>query len=97
MLDKMTKKQKRDHVELLRETLENEGFQEDRYGDYKLQLPYPKKGDRQFTLRAKIMRNNIRIEIRHLDASRWIKIVSAPMTKVSLGNLINFINKYKGV
>ena len=97
MLDKMTQKQKRTHIEYLRETLENEGFKEDRYGNYKLRLPYPDAGDRQFTLRAKLMRNNLRIEIRHLDSNRWVKIVSAPLTRVSLGNLTNLINKYKGV
>ena len=86
----MTPKQKRLHIESIICIIEEVGFTEDRYGNYKKTCGLD-DGEREY--RIKIMKNNLRREVK--SGKMWVKLQSVPLVKIDLEKFRSFMGIYK--
>ena len=86
----MTPKQKKLHIESIINIIEEIGFTEDRYGNYKKICKF-EEGEREY--RIKIMKNNLRREVK--SNKMWLMLQSVPLVRIDLEKFRSFMNIYK--
>ena len=83
----MTPKQKKLHLDTLMAMIKGVGFQQDRWNNWK-------KIKNEDTYRIKVKPINIRIEVKHKNTQHWYKIVSKPIVKITLKEMVMFIKRF---
>ena len=83
----MTKKQKEQRIQGIKDILINRGFSIDSWGNYKFQ------GQKE-VFRVKLMKTNLRFEVKDNRAgSRWFKIVSQPIVNINIDSLVEYLER----
>lgn len=83
----MTKKQKENHVEALKNSIKANGFVIDSWGNFI-------KKNEKVVFRAKVMKNNLRFEWKNnKPKSTWFNVFSKPLVKIDADYLNGYLQE----
>ena len=90
----MTKLQKKNKLQTIRVHLQNQGFVQDSYGNFKLMAHQKQFAGLQF--RVKIKTNNIRFEHKAPNRNEWKNDKSVAICRLELDHFYHMVNIMKG-